>query len=56
MFVLLRVPTVKIFSFTSINLELYIYYIIDRFVYERMLCKVTYVCALCESSHLDFFF
>ena len=33
--------------------NVHIYYIIDTFVYERMLCKLTYVCDLFDSSHSE---
>ena len=42
----LRVFTLRTPLYTSILLEAYIFSIIDTFVYERMLCKLTYVCAL----------
>ena len=42
----LRVFKLRSPLYTSILLEVYIFSIIDTFVYEWMLCKLTYACAL----------
>ena len=46
MFAPLRAFTLRTPLYTSILFEVYIFSIIDRFLYERMLCKLTYVVAL----------
>ena len=51
MFVPLRVLTLRASLYTRTHTcsQVYIYHITDSLVYEPMLCKLTYVCALARA-------